>query len=147
MDVQSLAGDSTDNVPGVPGIGIKTAALLIQEYGDLDTLLAHASEIKQNKRRENLIEHADKARLSRELVRLRDDVPLTIPLSELGRRQPDFAHLEQFLTEQGFKTILSRLQSRLPKEASRALANAPPSKFVNINRIGASRANKRSISC
>ena len=115
VDVQSLAGDSTDNVPGVPGIGIKTAALLIQEYGDLDTLLARASEIKQNKRRENLIEHADKARLSRELVRLRNDVPLTIPLSELGRRQPNMVHLEQFLIEQGFKSILARIQSRSPK--------------------------------
>ena len=123
VDVQSLAGDSTDNVPGVPGIGIKTAALLIQEYGDLDTLLARASEIKQNKRRENLIEHAGKARLSRELVRLRDDVPLAIPLRELGRRQPDLVHLEQFLTEQGFKTILSRIQSRLPKEASSTSSN------------------------
>ena len=117
VDVQSLAGDSTDNVPGVPGIGVKTAALLIQEYGDLDTLLARASEIKQNKRRESLLEHADKARLSRELVRLRDDVPLTIPLSQLGRRQPDVAHLEQFLTKQGFKSILARLQSRSQKES------------------------------
>ena len=116
VDVQSLAGDSTDNVPGIPGIGIKTAAQLIQEYGDLDTLLARASEIKQNKRRENLIEHADKARLSRELVRLRDDVPLTIPLNQLGRRQPDLVHLEQFLKDQGFKSILSRIQSRTPKE-------------------------------
>ena len=120
VDVQSLAGDSTDNVPGVPGIGVKTAAQLIQEYGDLDTLLARASEIKQNKRRENLIEHADKARLSRELVRLRDDVPLTIPLAQLGRRQPDVAHLEQFLTEQGFKSILARLQSRSQKAGSSA---------------------------
>ena len=122
VDVQSLAGDSTDNVPGVPGIGIKTAAQLIQEFGDLDTLLGRASEIKQNKRRENLIEHADKARLSRELVRLRDDVPLAIPLSQLGRRQPDQIHLEQFLTEQGFKSILSRIQSREPKAPS----SAPP---------------------
>lgn len=88
VDVQSLAGDSTDNVPGVPGIGIKTAAQLIQEYGDLDTLLARASEIKQNKRRESLIEHADKARLSRELVRLRSDVPLPFPLEQLERRSP-----------------------------------------------------------
>jgi len=116
--VQSLAGDSTDNVPGVPGIGIKTAAQLIQEYGDLDTLLARASEIKQNKRRENLIEHADKARLSRELVRLRDDVPLTIPLTQLGRRQPDLVHLEKFLLEQNFQSILARIQSRAPKEPS-----------------------------
>jgi len=125
VDVQSLAGDSTDNVPGVPGIGIKIAAQLIQEYGDLDTLLARASEIKQNKRRENLIEHADKARLSRELVRLRDDVPLTIPLSQLGRRQPDLVHLGQFLTEQGFKSILARLQSRAPKEPSSVSPKTP----------------------
>ncbi len=118
VDVQSLAGDSTDNVPGVPGIGIKTAAQLIQEFGDLDTLLARTSEIKQNKRRENLIEHADKARLSRELVRLRDDVPLTIPLNQLGRRQSDMVHLERFLTEQGFKSILARLHSRVSKDPS-----------------------------
>lgn len=112
VDVQSLAGDSTDNVPGVPGIGIKTAAQLIQEYGDLDTLLARASEIKQTKRRESLIAYADQARLSRELVRLREDVPLAIPLARLERRQPDKAHLEQFLQEQGFKTILARIRSR-----------------------------------
>src|SRR5210317_1467033 len=76
IDVQSLAGDSVDNVPGVPGIGIKTAALLIEEYGDLDTLLARAGEIKQNKRRENLIEFAEQARLSRQLVTLKQDTPL-----------------------------------------------------------------------
>ena len=116
VDVQSLAGDSTDNIPGIPGIGIKTAAQLIQEYGDLETLLARASEIKQNKRRESLIEHAEKAHLSRELVRLRNDVPLSIPLVKLQRRQPDMAHLEQFLKEQGFKSILARLQSRAPQE-------------------------------
>ncbi|MDH3770418.1 MAG: DNA polymerase, partial [Nitrospirota bacterium] len=125
VDVQSLAGDSTDNVPGVPGIGIKTAAQLIQEFGDLDTVLTRASEIKQNKRRENLIEHADKARLSRELVRLRDDVPLTIPLSQLGRRQPNLKELERFLQEQGFKSILARLQSRSPKKDSSISIPAP----------------------
>ena len=75
VDVQSLAGDSVDNVPGVPGIGIKTAAELINEYGDLDALLERASEIKQPKRRERLTEFADQARVSRELVRLKDDVP------------------------------------------------------------------------
>ncbi len=75
VDVQSLAGDSIDNVPGVPGIGVKTAAELIKEYGDLDTLLARAGEIKQPKRREKLIEFAEQARMSRELVRLKDDVP------------------------------------------------------------------------
>ena len=89
VDVQSLAGDSTDNVPGVPGIGVKTAAELIKEYGDLDALLARAGEIKQPKRREKLIEFADQARVSRELVRLKDDVPDMIPAEALGVRDPD----------------------------------------------------------
>merc|ERR1711991_1286229 len=75
IDVQSLAGDTSDNIPGVPGIGIKTAAELINEYGDLDQLLNRASEIKQNKRRENLLEFADQAILSRSLVTLKKDVP------------------------------------------------------------------------
>jgi DNA polymerase-1 len=77
IDLQALTGDSVDNVPGIPGIGPKTAAQLIEEFGDLDTLLERASEIKQNKRRENIIEFADKARISRELVRLKDDVDVT----------------------------------------------------------------------
>jgi DNA polymerase-1 len=77
VDVQALAGDSVDNVPGAPGIGIKTAALLINEYGDLDTLLARAEEIKQPKRRQTLIDHADQIRLSRTLVTL-DDVPMDL---------------------------------------------------------------------
>src|SRR5258706_15491939 len=76
IEVQSLIGDSTDNVPGVPGIGVKTAAQLIGEYGDLETLLARAGEIKQQKRRESLIEHADSARLSKRLVTLDGNVPL-----------------------------------------------------------------------
>ena len=76
VDVQALAGDSTDNVPGVPGIGVKTAAELINEYGDLETLLARAGEIKQPKRRERLTEFAMQARLSLDLVTLKDDVPL-----------------------------------------------------------------------
>lgn len=127
VDVQSLAGDSTDNVPGVPGIGVKTAAQLIQEYGDLDTLLARASEIKQTKRRESLIEHADKARLSRELVRLRSDVPLPFPLEQLERRQPNMDLLTQFLQEQGFKSILARIQSRIKDDqGSSATLSTPP---------------------
>jgi 5'-3' exonuclease len=77
IDLQALTGDSVDNVPGIPGIGPKTAAQLIEEFGDLDTLLERASEIKQTKRRENIIEFADKARISRELVRLKDDVDVT----------------------------------------------------------------------
>ena len=83
VEVQALAGDSTDNVPGVPGIGIKTAAQLIEEYGDLEALLARAGEIKQPKRRENLQEHAELARISRRLVQLSDDVPgLGISISD-----------------------------------------------------------------
>ena len=90
IDVQSLAGDSVDNVPGAPGIGLKTAALLIQEYGDLDTLLARAGEIKQPKRREALVDNADKIRISRELVTLKDPTrPLDITLDDLAVKQPD----------------------------------------------------------
>ena len=112
VDVQALAGDSTDNVPGIPGIGVKTAAQLINDYGDLDTLLEKASEVKQTKRRESLLEHADKARLSRQLVHLRNDVPVTIQLKDLARRPFDPHMLLKFLTAQGFKSIIARVQSR-----------------------------------
>ena len=84
IDVQSLAGDSVDNVPGVPGIGVKTAAELITTYGDLDTLLARAGEIKQPKRREKLIEFAEQARISRQLVTLKLDVPVEVALDTAG---------------------------------------------------------------
>src|SRR6201991_5170031 len=83
VDVQALAGDSTDNVPGVPGIGVKTAAQLINEYGDLETLLARAGEIKQEKRRQNLVENAEMARISKRLVALVDDVAVETPLADL----------------------------------------------------------------
>jgi DNA polymerase-1 len=109
IDVQALAGDSVDNVPGVPGIGVKTAAQLISEYGDLETLLARASEIRQPKRREALIENADKARISRELVRLRADAPMPLPIEALRARPPDRARLEPWLRTQGFRSILARL--------------------------------------
>ena len=113
VDVQALAGDSTDNVPGVPGIGVKTAAQLIQTYGDLDSLLARASEIKQPKRRQSLIDFAGQARLSRELVRLRDDVPTDVTVSELRRQNPDPAQLLAFLDEQGFRSVMAKVQHRL----------------------------------
>ena len=87
IDVQALAGDSVDNVPGVPGIGIKTAAQLIDEYGDLDTLLARAEEIKQNKRRENLIEFAEQARISRELT-LKRDTPMPVSFADMALSAP-----------------------------------------------------------
>ncbi|HBK91746.1 MAG TPA: DNA polymerase I [Parvularcula sp.] len=109
VEVQSLAGDSVDNVPGVPGIGIKTAAQLIEEYGDLETLLARAGEIKQQKRRENLLEHAEAARISRRLVTLKDDVPLPEPLGDLTIRPLDLPRVEAFLKEMEFSTLLRRI--------------------------------------
>ena len=113
VDVQALAGDSTDNVPGVPGIGVKTAALLINEYGDLDTLLARAEEIKQKKRRENLIEFAEQARISRELVRLRDDVATTIALEGMTVGHPDPDTLLRFLVEMEFNTLTRRIAAEM----------------------------------
>ncbi|CAM5296176.1 DNA polymerase I OS=Afipia felis OX=1035 GN=polA PE=3 SV=1 [Afipia felis] len=109
VEVQALAGDSVDNVPGVPGIGIKTAAQLITEYGDLETLLARAPEIKQPKRRESLIEHADKARISRQLVLLDDNVKLDVPLDELAVHEPDSRKLIAFLKAMEFSTLTRRV--------------------------------------
>jgi DNA polymerase I len=109
VEVQALAGDSTDNVPGVPGIGIKTAAQLIVEYGDLETLLKRAGEIKQPKRREALIENAEKARISRKLVLLDDKVKLDVPLDELAVREPDPRKLIAFLKAMEFSTLTRRV--------------------------------------
>ena len=108
IDVQSLAGDSIDNIPGVPGIGIKTAALLINEYGNLDNLLEKASNIKQNKRRESLIEFADQARLSRELVTLKEDVKLPIPIKDIEIQSFDPKKLISFLKGMEFKTLTEK---------------------------------------
>ncbi|MCP4330439.1 MAG: DNA polymerase I [Alphaproteobacteria bacterium] len=126
VDVQALAGDSTDNVPGVPGIGVKTAAQLIGEYDDLDTLLDRAEEIKQPKRRQNLIEFADQARMSRELVRLRDDVPVAETLDDFAKRALDPELLMPFLEEQAFKSIIARLESELGVEATGGTAAGAP---------------------
>ena len=112
VEVQALAGDSTDNVPGIAGIGVKTAAQLIEEYGDLDTVLARAQEIKQPKRRLALVEQADAARVSRELVRLRDDVPVEEPLTAFAVREPDPDLVLAFLERQAFKSLRTRLESR-----------------------------------
>ena len=112
VDVQALAGDSVDNVPGAPGIGIKTAAQLIAEYGDLDTLLARAGEIKQPKRRETLQNFADQIRMSRRLVTLDDAVPLDFGLETLEVREPDPAALMAFLNEMEFRTLTKRVADR-----------------------------------
>ena len=109
VEVQALAGDSTDNVPGVPGIGIKTAAQLIVEYGDLEQLLFRAGEIKQPKRREALIENAEKARISRQLVLLDDKVDLDVPLDDLAVHEPDARKLIAFLKAMEFSTLTRRV--------------------------------------
>jgi DNA polymerase-1 len=118
IDLQALTGDSVDNVPGIPGIGPKTAAQLIEEFGDLDTLLERASEIKQNKRRENIIEFADKARISRELVRLKDDVDVTEKLDELVLNPLDGPKLVAFLKGMEFTSLTRRVAEATETDAS-----------------------------
>ena len=112
VDVQALAGDSVDNVPGAPGIGIKTAALLINEFGDLETLLARVEEIKQNKRRETLINHADQIRLSKKLVQLDKGTPLDFTLDDLEVRDPDPETLLSFLADMEFRTITKKIADK-----------------------------------
>ncbi|PWC57288.1 DNA polymerase [Azospirillum sp. TSH7] len=139
VDVQALAGDSVDNVPGVPGIGVKTAAQLITEYGDLEALLANAEKIKQPARRQKLIEFADLARVSRRLVLLDDQVPPPKPLDELRVREPDHQKLIDFLRAQGFRSIVSRVEMEMQKDgriadgaaggAAPTAAAAPVSKY------------------
>ena len=113
IDVQSLAGDSVDNVPGAPGIGVKTAALLIQEYGDLDTLLERAGEIKQPKRRETLLGYADQIRISRDLVTLKTDTPLSIALEDLEIHDPVAEDLLGFLADMEFRTLSTRIAAKM----------------------------------
>ena len=112
IDVQSLAGDSVDNVPGAPGIGIKTAALLINEYGDLDSLLERASEIKQPKRRETLIDNADQIRTSRDLVTLKTDMKMDCDLDDFAVHAPDPEVMLNFLSEMEFRTMSARIANK-----------------------------------
>jgi DNA polymerase-1 len=113
VDVQALAGDSTDNVPGAPGIGVKTAAQLINEYGDLETLLKRTAEIKQPKRRESLEQNAELIRISKQLVTLRDDVPTPAEPENFTKRAPDPNVLLPWLEQQGFKSLLQRFKGEL----------------------------------
>ena len=117
VDVQALAGDSVDNVPGAPGIGVKTAALLINEFGDLETLLERAEEIKQPKRRETLINHADQIRLSKQLVTLDANTPLGFTPDDLEVRDPDPEVLLGFLKEMEFRTLTRRIADKLGVDA------------------------------
>ena len=116
VDVQSLAGDSVDNVPGAPGIGVKTAAQLITEYGSVEALLERAEEIKQPKRRETLLNFADQVRVSKQLVTLKDDVPLEVKLEDLAVQDPDPKVLLPFLEEMEFRTITRRVREQMEKE-------------------------------
>ena len=122
IDLQALAGDSTDNIPGVPGIGPKTAALLLDEFGDLETLLERAGEIKQNKRRENLLEFADQARISKRLVTLDINTPLDVPLQAFSLEPTNGPKLIGFL--KGLE--LSSLTRRVAKETDTDAALVDP---------------------
>ncbi len=124
IDVQALAGDSVDNVPGAPGIGVKTAAQLIGEYGDLETLLERADEIKQPKRRQTLIDNADQIRLSKELVTLDQNTPLGFTLDDLEVKDPDGETLLGFLTQMEFRTLTRRVSDALGVEAPAILETA-----------------------
>ncbi|HXC27707.1 MAG TPA: DNA polymerase, partial [Stellaceae bacterium] len=139
IEVQALIGDSTDNVPGVPGIGVKTAAQLIGEYGDLETLLKRANEIKQDKRRQTLLDNAEAARMSKKLVTLDDQVALDVPIGDLAVHEPDYKRLIGFLKAMEFNGLMRRVaefssidpgdieaQSRLTSQSG-ASADAPPS--------------------
>ncbi len=117
VDVQALAGDSVDNVPGAPGIGVKTAALLINEYGDLETLLDRAEEIKQPKRRQTLIEKRDQIELSKKLVQLDENTPLDFTLDDLEVKDPDAETLMKFLAEMEFRTLTKRIADKLGVES------------------------------
>src|SRR5580704_7599405 len=109
IEVQALIGDSTDNVPGVPGIGVKTAAQLIGEYGDLETLLQRAPEIKQEKRRQSLLDNADLARMSKKLVTLDTNVKLDVPIEDLAVHEPDYKRLIAFLKAMEFSSLTRRV--------------------------------------
>ena len=125
VEVQALIGDSVDNVPGVPGIGPKGAAQLINEFGDLETVLAAAPAMKPSKRRDALIEHAEKARISRELVKLRADAPLPTPVDRLVACEPDKPKLAAWLRVQGFRSVATRLGLDEAPAAARAVEAGP----------------------
>ena len=132
VDVQALAGDSIDNIPGVPGIGVKTAAQLINEYGSLEELLARAEEIKQPKRRETLINNKEKALISKKLVELNKEVKVPFSIDELDDHNMDKDKLIEFLKEQEFKTIVNRLEFSLNKLEKK---QQKKTKYELINKI------------
>ncbi|CAN7174231.1 DNA polymerase I [Phyllobacterium sp. LjRoot231] len=118
IDLQAMTGDSTDNVPGIPGIGPKTAAQLLEEFGDLDTLLARAGEIKQQKRRENILQYADQARISRQLVTLKTDTPVDVGIEEFGLEPQNGPKLVAFLKAMEFNALTRRAAEATNVDAS-----------------------------
>ena len=130
VDVQALAGDSTDNIPGVPGIGLKTAAELINQFGSLGEVLARAEEIKQNKRRETLIANKDQAEISLQLVTLKADVPTTQPIEDFPCQKPDLGTIMDFVSHYGFNSIRPRVEKwvseRCSKEGENTVFKAQP---------------------
>jgi DNA polymerase-1 len=142
IEVQSLIGDSTDNVPGVPGIGVKTAAQLIGEYGDLETLLKRANEIKQEKRRQALIEHAEAARMSKKLVTLDEHVKLDVPIGDLAVHEPDYKRLIGFLKAMEFNSLMRRVAEFSEVDAGaieaegRLVAGALAASASSANEVG-----------
>jgi len=113
IEIQALAGDSVDNIPGVPGIGVKTAVLLLEEYGDLETLLDRADEIPQKGRREKMLANKEGALISKELVTLKTDIAVETPLEELAVRDPDHDELFAFLDEMTFRTLTARVRAAI----------------------------------
>jgi DNA polymerase-1 len=126
VEIQALAGDSVDNVPGAPGIGVKTAVQLLSEFGDLDSLLERAGEIKQPKRRETLLAFADQVRLSRELVRLADDAPIPVAIDTFAVKPPHAQTLAAFLEELEFRTLARRVAEAGSLAPPAATAKAAP---------------------
>lgn len=142
-DVLALMGDSSDNVPGVPGIGPKTATKLITEYGSLDAVLAAAPDMKPSKMRDNLIEHAELARLSRVLVTLKDDCPLPIPLEEMVLGPIPEEPLRPFLEEHGFRSLLNRIgKTSDTAAANKAIAGQPKAERKGDGAVAAIEAGK-----
>jgi DNA polymerase-1 len=140
IEVQALIGDSTDNVPGVPGIGVKTAAQLIGEFGDLETLLKRAGEIKQDKRRQALIDNTEAARISKRLVTLDQNVALEVPVRDLAVHEPDYKNLIAFLKAMEFNTLTRRVAEKAGIDAGAIaadgkLSSAPASRATAQNTL------------
>ena len=149
IDVQSLAGDSSDNIPGVPGIGVKTAAELINEYGSLENLLDNAASIKQPKRRQSLLDNKDKAFMSKQLVTLKRDVPIKNTLDEFVLKPINADKILQFLKEMEFTRLFNRLEADYGKfsdETSTTLENIKKSEDKNIDHPSAPKKYKKNFS-